>query len=250
MKRIDEVISKLGEIIEDAKENNDTAGYFAALYQKVTIRVKEGIENGFFDDGKRMEQFDILFAQRYIDAWEAYKEGEDMTLAWEKAFDLTREFKPIMLQHLLAGMNAHINLDLGIAAAQTQIHQNLNDLENDFKRINEVLSELVHEVQGSLSAIWPLLKVLLRWSGKVDDYLVDFSMELARDGAWRFAQAYHKASTDEKFGLLLNRDMKVSDNLKVVTQPGRFASFILRLVRFTEKGSVAEKIQHLQKSLI
>ena len=65
---IDEVISALEIIITDSEQNNDPAGYFAALYKKVAIRVKEGIASGYFDDGPRMEQLDVVFAKRYLHA--------------------------------------------------------------------------------------------------------------------------------------------------------------------------------------
>ena len=72
---IDEVIEILGKIITASENNNDPLGYFAALYQKVTIKVKEGIENNFFDDGPRMEKLDVVFANRYIDAYYSYQEN-------------------------------------------------------------------------------------------------------------------------------------------------------------------------------
>lgn len=40
---IDEIIQSLDKIIEWAKKDKRRFGYFAALYRKVTIRVKEGI---------------------------------------------------------------------------------------------------------------------------------------------------------------------------------------------------------------
>src|SRR5690606_12551437 len=91
------------------------------------------------------------------------------------------------LQHLLLGMNAHINLDLGIAAAEISTKENIHQLKNDFIKINEILSAQVDEVQFGLSSIWNPLKKILSKTGKFDNYLVDFSMKIARDGAWNFA---------------------------------------------------------------
>ena len=246
VKAIDEVIRKLDLIIQDAETHNDPAGYFAALYQKVTIKVKEGIANGYFDDGARMEQLDILFAKRYIDAWRAYKLCDRMSASWKKAFDQGPRYWPIVLQHLLVGMNAHINYDLGIAAAEISKGKELDDLHDDFNRINTILSELVHEVQDNLSSVWPMLKYLLKLTGKVDDYLVDFSMKLARDGAWKFASEYFNVKESEKAAFLLQRDQRISKIVKVVTEPGPIAAVILVIVRLTERGTVREKIQKLK----
>lgn len=87
---IDDVISALDEIIKDAEKNNDPLGYFAALYQKVTVIVKQGINNQDFDDNPRMEKLDVVFAKRYIDALIAWKSGEPVTHSWEKTFSLRK----------------------------------------------------------------------------------------------------------------------------------------------------------------
>jgi hypothetical protein len=243
---IDEIIILLESIVADSEKNSEPMGYFAALYLKVTIKVKEGIVSGYFNDGLRMEQLDIAFAKRYLDAYYAYRLSQNTTKSWKAAFDLTYSHWPIVLQHLLMGMNAHINLDLGIAAAQISKGKNLADLENDFNKINEILSELVHEVESDLSWIWPALKYILKWSGKIDDYLVDFSMKLARDGAWKFANQLAQIPENEMESALIVRDQKVADKVHVFLQPGRMAALTLKVIRLTERGSVSEKILSLR----
>ncbi|WP_159517722.1 DUF5995 family protein [Sunxiuqinia indica] len=245
---VDEVIDTLEHIIQECIQNNDPSGYFAALYQKVTIKVKEGIENNYFDDGERMEQLDVLFANRYIEAWMAYKSKSPMTLSWQKAFDLSTNYWPIVLQHLLMGMNAHINLDLGIAAAEVSREKKIADLQDDFNRINEILSSLVHDVQDDLSAVWPALKFILKWTGKVDDYLVDFSMKLARDGAWKFGNKFFSTTNSDVAACLKDRDLRVAEKTSVILQPGLIASAVLAIVRLTERGTVSEKIGKLKRT--
>ena len=244
---IDEIIILLESIIVDSEKNNEPMGYFAAIYQKVTIKVKDGIVSGLFDDGPLMEQLDVAFAKRYLEAYSAYRLNQNTTKSWTAAFDLSSSRWTIVLQHLLMGMNAHINLDLGIAAAHISKGKNLADLENDFNKINEILSELVHEVENDLSWIWPALKYLLKWSGKIDDYLVDFSMKLARNGAWKFANQLAMIPENEFESALAARDQKVANKVHVILQPGWFATFILKVIRLTERGSVSEKIQSLRK---
>jgi hypothetical protein len=239
---IDQIIGLLDEIIAESETNNNTAGYFAALYQKVTVKVREGIANKLFDDGARMEQLDVVFAGRYLDAWLAWKKNEPVTESWRKTFELSDQYWPIVLQHLLMGMNAHINLDLGIAAAEVSKDKNIADLENDFNRINQILSSLVHEVEEDLSAVWPFLKYILKWSGKIDDYLVDFSMKRARDGAWEFANSLSGLSQPELETAIAERDRRVAAKTDVVLKPGLIATLTLRIIRLTEWGTVKEKI--------
>lgn len=243
---IDEVIEALDGIIKRSEDNNDTAGYFAALYRKVTARVKLGIINNEFEDGARMEQLDVLFANRYIDAYVAWKNDQPVTASWKKAFDITTNYWPIVLQHLLMGMNAHINLDLGIAAAAVSNGKNILALQNDFNKINTILSSLVTEVQNELADIWPRLKWILQRTRNVDDFMVDFSMQLSREGAWQFAVSIAGKSGASLDALIAARDTKVAEKSKIVTYDGFWASLILGIIRLGERGTVKQKIEKLK----
>jgi len=89
---IDDVINQLNAIVDWSKQNNSRMGYFAALYRKVTIQVKKGIEDDFFDDGPRMERLDVIFANRYIHACYQHQTGKTPTQAWVRAFDETERW--------------------------------------------------------------------------------------------------------------------------------------------------------------
>ncbi|NIV03062.1 MAG: hypothetical protein GWN59_00020, partial [Calditrichae bacterium] len=184
---IEEVIRSLDKIIEWSKENNSRLGYFAAIYRKVTLRVKEGIQNEEFEDGHRMERLDVIFANRYLEAVEQYFSSGKLTNCWTLAFDTSKKWRPIVLQHLLLGMNAHIELDLGIAASETVSREELPALKRDFLTINEILASLVNQLQRELARIWPFLKLLDRLAGNIDESLANFGMKMSRGRAWDVA---------------------------------------------------------------
>ena len=242
---LDEVLETLDGIIKRSEDNNDTAGYFAILYRIVTARVKLGIANNEFADGPRMEKLDVIFASRYIDAYFAWKNNQPLTASWKKAFDITTDYWPIVLQHLLMGMNAHINLDLGIAAAQVSANNNINDLQDDFNRINLILSSLVTGVQNCLAKIWPGLKWILQRTKNVDDFMIDFSMQLSREGAWKFALCIAGRTGAELDGLISERDKIVAAKSKIITHDGFIVSLILGIIRLGEHGTVKQKIEKL-----
>jgi hypothetical protein len=242
---IDQVIKLLDEIISESEKNNNPLGYFAALYRNVTIKVKEGIQTNFFDDGPRMEKLDIVFAKRYLDAYYASQNKEKVTKSWQKAFEQSTDFWPIVLQHLLIGMNAHINLDLGIAAAEISKNKNINDLENDFNKINEILSSLVNDVQNDLAEMWPTLRKILQKTKNADDFMVDFSMKLARDGAWKFALLVSETPENSFQQIIEARDLKVAEKTELVINPGFWAGIIFRIIRLGERGNVGKRIRQL-----
>ncbi|WP_046758937.1 DUF5995 family protein [Kordia jejudonensis] len=244
---IDEVISFLDLIIEENKEIPNTMGYFAALYQKVTCKVKEGIETDFFDDNPRMEQLDVIFANRYLQAYTEYKNGVSPSTSWQVAFDKADDYWFIVLQHLLLGMNAHINLDLGIAAAEVMKGKNIQDLKDDFDKINVILGELVHDVEEELSLIWRTLAKILKVTREFDTIIIDFSMKLARDGAWKYATSLANAPETNWPQLIANRDERVADKVKLVIDPGFIGKLILKIIRLEERGSIKTKIEILEK---
>ncbi|MBW1297618.1 DUF5995 family protein [Aquimarina litoralis] len=242
---IEDVITSLDDIIATSKEENNPLGYFAALYRRVTIRVKEGIEEDLFEDGERMETLDVVFAKRYIDAYTVYQKSKPVTDSWKIAFDVSEKYWPIVIQHLLVGINAHINLDLGIAAAKISQGKNIDDLKGDFDKINEILASLVTEVENDLAEIWPTFRKMLKRLGNVDNFLINFSMELARDGAWQFAKDLANSSNDTFDTMISDRDQKVTDKAFIITNPGWKIRIVLGIMRIAERGSVSDKIHKL-----
>jgi hypothetical protein len=185
---IDEVIDRLDEILRWAVAENSRIGYFSALYRGITDRIRQDIAEGRFEDGPRMELFDVTFANRYLEALEKYRSGEDPSRSWLFAFESAGGTRPVILQHLLLGINAHINLDLGIAAAEISKGSDLDALKGDFYAINETLAERVEEVQDQLARVSPLIFLLKHVDPNADRAIINFSITRARDQAWTVAE--------------------------------------------------------------
>ncbi len=242
---IDEVIRNLEHIIAITRREGNRLGYFPALYRKVTLEVAKGIQQGRFDDGERMERLDVIFANRYLDAIEAHQRGGVPARCWRIAFDAAHDWWPIVLQHLLLGINAHINLDLGIAAATTCPDSSLPALKEDFDRINEILASLVDGVKGDLTAVWPMLSLLDRVSGSIDDAVINFSMAKARNSAWNVAQTLAAKPASQWPALISQLDDRVAFLARRVRHPGWLQGTVLRAIRIGERGSVSEVIDLL-----
>lgn len=185
---IDDVISSLDAIIEGAREEHNRIGYFAALYRRITRAVQDGIGQNKFSDGARMERLDVTFAQRYLDAVTAYRTGGKISQCWKVAFEAINDDSRLILQHLLAGINAHINLDLGIAAAEVSPGDQLPGLKSDFDAINAVLASQVSAVEDEMSAVSPLVKNLSLIGLKTETTIINFNIDLARRSAWFAAE--------------------------------------------------------------
>src|SRR5271166_5033263 len=157
LQTIDEVVSALDTIVQQSYENASRLGYFAALYRRVTRAVRYGITNGRFQNGPLMEKLDVAFASRYLDALATFQAGGTATRSWMLAFRGCDDDNHLILQQLLSGMNAHINLDLGIAAAQVSPGDQLPQLKPDFDEINALLAGQVGTVEAEIATVSPLI---------------------------------------------------------------------------------------------
>ncbi len=234
-KTINEVIQNLDHMIDRALREQSPRGFFAALYKMVTIRIKEGIARGEFEDGARMEKLTLLLANRYLDAYGEWMQGAKPTAAWRLAFEATEQWTPVTMQHLLLGLNAHINLDLGIAAAKATSKAKQPALKNDFDQINAILGELTGRVQEELERIWPPL-ALANLLPFVDAFL-NFSLQHASDGAWAFAQALADTPKEDWEGLIRHRDHRVARLGQELHKPSPLVRAAMLPVRLGEPNT-------------
>ena len=162
-----------------------------------------------------------------------------------EAFTVTGRWSPVVLQHLLLGINAHINLGLGIAAAQTVSAAELPGLRNDFDRINAVLAGLVSDVQTELAQIWPTLRFFTRYLGNTQTVVINFSMEKVGDRAWSVAEQLAPLGRREQEAVIAQLDREVARFARVSRNPGVVLGTVTRAVRLGERGSVRRKIDFL-----
>lgn len=226
---IDGVIDALQKIIDDSIATNSRTGYFAALYYKVTAAVRDGIASGQFQNGPRMEKFDVLFANRYLEAYYNWKNNLPLTASWQYAFAETPKRGVLVLQHLLLGMNAHINLDLGIVAVQAAGSEPFADIQVDFNSINSIISALTYQVLNEISRVSPLLSLLGLHSGDSTSALIQFSIDNARDGAWCFAEDLLKTTGDAYQTTVTKRDQTIQTLAQSITT----AKGLMRLTIWT-----------------
>ncbi len=243
---IDEVIFQLEQIIAYCEINNSPAGYFAVLYHKVTCRVKECINNKDFEDGIRMEKLDVAFAARYLSAFYLWLDGKPTSASWKVAFDSVADRSALVIQHLLLGMNAHINLDLGIATGIIMKGVLLEGIHNDFTTINSILAAMIDNIEGCLTEINPLMKLLDLKVFKYDEMLVDFSIATARDGAWSFAEDLSLKENADYDDCIRARDERIQQLGASIARPrGFLLRTIVKLIMLFEKKNVTDVIKKL-----
>jgi hypothetical protein len=245
---IDEVLTELDQIILRARNDRKRIGFFATLYRNVTIKVKEGITAGLFEDGPRMEKLDVTFANRYLAALESFRRGEPLSRCWLTSFRLAATWSPIILQHLLTGMNAHINFDLGITAQTVAPGSQLASLENDFNQINNILGSMIIKVRSDIEEVSPWIKLLDRYASQTEDQMINFSLGKARASAWLVAQMVNSTPANQLARELSILDDGVAMLGALIGSPKEWLiSLGLHVIRIRESNDVQQVIDVLSQ---
>lgn len=194
-----------------------------------------------------MVRLDVVFANRYLQAWHARQAGQPTTRSWQRAFEAA-DRPHIILQHLLLGINAHINLDLAIAAAQTAPGGSIHALATDFNRINDVIGSLAGSMQNRLANLCPPMHLLSQLAAGREKAVLNFSIAKARQAAWANAvilaeltepDDQHIAHMDQVVALLATR----------IEQPGGWTRWLLPIIRWWEEKDVEKAAAELAKPL-
>lgn len=234
----------LEEVVAQAIKESDPHGIFSALYLQMTRRVSQGIDEGLFDDGERMDRFDTLFANRYFTALSQRRAGEEPTRSWRVAFEGAEERDNIALQHMLLGVNAHINFDLPIAAADTAPGA-IGDLQDDFERINTIISTLLDEAQEVLNEASRGMRLIDLLGGDVDEWLATFSIQKMRAHAWEEATALVGLSPERRARAVRASDRRIANLGRLITRPPRILQAAVELIRLGERGRTVAIIEGL-----
>jgi hypothetical protein len=243
---IDEVIGHLDTVIEDSRQQDDYTGCFAALYRAVTVEVRDRCAvGGYFDDDERMRQLDVVFANRYFNAYTKFRAGEKPSHCWRVSFKAAQRRRHLLIQHLLLGINAHIGLDLGVAAAEvggSQLHGSFHD---DFDRINALLAEMLDNVQKKINRLSPLMGLIDRWFRNSDEALGNFQIGIARDGAWQLAETLAVEGRDGWPLAIAARDRAVAAFGEKLVNPGWRLEVAIWLARLFEVREVDKVVDGL-----
>lgn len=205
---IDGVIANLQDIIDDCIATQSRLGYFAALYKRMTEAVRDGMKTGRFQDNARIEALDVTFANRYLTTRDQFVAGELRGVCWLQAYGAAQSDQHTVLQQLLIGINPHIMIDLGVAAARTCPGDTLAGLATDFATINSVIYGLMHTVDAEIDALSPTMAWIDHVIGPFKDKAIFDGMEAGRKSSWGFAQSLAYTSLPDQCFAIGTRDLE------------------------------------------
>jgi hypothetical protein len=210
---IDGVIDCLQAIVDDSLQRGSRLGYFAALYKRMTISIRDGIRAGKFQDGP----------------------------TWLQAYQASTQDRYTILQQLLIGINPHVMIDLGVAAARTCPGDQLPGLQHDFNMINHVIGSLFPIVDAQLDDLSPVEHFIDHsFLGRIKDQAINAAIDEGRRSSWGFAVSLANLDLPAQAIAIGQRDLRARDlGTLILLDPLR------SLVRKYESQDVRKNIQVL-----
>ncbi len=177
----------------------DRRGVFVTAYLTITKAVEAQCDAGGFLDPGWVRTYLIAFGTLYRDALQrdalartagGTASGVRVPKSWRVSFDAARAGRGWVIQHLMLGVNAHINHDLALALLMAGIERDRAARYADHTAVNLVLERATRTLKTEVATKWaPVLEQLDHAAGTLDDEVTGFSIAKARDHAWAMAVA-------------------------------------------------------------
>jgi len=150
------VIARMQQRLHELPEDLAHRRIFLSTYLRTTRAVGDAIDLARFEDPAWVGDWDVKFAELYLQAHDADLDGGVVTRPWRLAFDAPPDLPA--LRHVLLGINAHVNYDLPQALLAVISDDDFVDpflmdrRRRDHERIDGVLAERVGAEDDELAA--------------------------------------------------------------------------------------------------
>lgn len=190
------VVQRMTTLTQQWEVAHDRRAIFLGCYTLMTCNMLDAIDAGRFHDGGWVSRLLHRFADYYFEALAAYEQQPAAAPpVWQLAHDMTRREHVMTIQHLLLGVNAHINFDLIFSLADLlepewdQLDEDARDKRHaDHTQVNIIIGETIDRVQDTiLEPRSPWLDIFDRLLGPVDEWLTSRLIAGWREAVWREA---------------------------------------------------------------
>ncbi|OGO25423.1 MAG: hypothetical protein A2W33_02855 [Chloroflexi bacterium RBG_16_52_11] len=187
------VVARMQLLIDQWEAIPDQRRIFLSCYLMMTSNMLLAIEQREFLDSAWVDNLLHRFAEYYFVALEAYE--QDPAAAppvWQLAHNTARDPDTQVLQKLLVGVNAHINYDLVLTLVEllesewaVLSEDQRAERYADYCHVNEVIGQTIDAVQDQvLEPGLPLLDILDRFLGPIDEFLISNLINHWRETVW------------------------------------------------------------------
>lgn len=200
------VVQRMSALVQHWETVSDRRAIFLGCYTLMTRNMLDAVEAGRFHDGAWVSRLLHRFADYYFDALEVYEQNPGASPhVWRLAHDAARRAEVLTVQHLMLGVNAHINFDLIFTLAELlepewdALPDDARDARHaDYLHVNTIIGETIDSVQDTiLEPRSPWLDVVDKLLGPVDEWLTSRLVTGWRGQVW--ADAIHLLTLRDKY---------------------------------------------------
>ena len=208
------VLTRMTTLVDQWEAAHDRRAIFLGCYRLMTCNMLDAIDAGRFQDDVWVANLLQRFADYYFDALTCHdRRHPDTPAVWQLAFDATRDEDVTTLQHLLLGVNAHINFDLVFTLVDQLAPEwaNLSVDQREQRRadhelVNRIIGETVDAVQDQvIDRHSPWYDFVDKLLGPVDEWLTSRLISRWREEVWENAVCYLEAATPAERAALRQR---------------------------------------------
>jgi hypothetical protein len=189
---VDAVVREMNQRFTPLARSCDHDAIFALAYLRTTEAYRATVANDprFFDDPTFVNRVDVVFADYYFSAYDAWHAGGAAPGAWAIAFKAADERLVSGPGNLLLGINAHVSRDLPfVMASLGLVRPDGSSRKPDHDRVNEILKRVVGPLLTELSRRFDPAFATTAENGTELDEEVLFQLLVAwRELAWRNAE--------------------------------------------------------------
>lgn len=199
------VLDRMQTLVDRWDACADQKSVFLRCYRMMTANMLVALDGQEFRDRAWVERLLHHFAGYYFDALAAYKQTpHEAPAAWQLAYDAACDPGLRPVQHLLLGVNAHINYDLVLTVADLlepewpHLTQDRRALRYaDHCHVNRVIARTIDAVQDEvLDPTMPSLGLIDALLGPLDEWLVARLITDWREDVWQNAARVLEAGPD------------------------------------------------------
>jgi hypothetical protein len=154
---MESITNKMRQLAEEWDAQNDDRAIFLHCYRMMTANMLVAVEQQRFRDNEWVNRLLHRFAEYYFEALTCYDCGETGPAIWQYTHQRAREGRLHTLQHLLLGVNAHINYDLVLtlheilAPEWPRLPASAKEVRyEDHCLVNTVIAETIDQVQDEV----------------------------------------------------------------------------------------------------
>lgn len=220
---------KMLRLAQEWDSQKDARAVFLHCYRLMTANMLVAIEQQRFHDNEWVSHLLHRFAEYYFEALTCYDCGDPAPEIWKYTHQRAREGRLHTLQHLLLGVNAHINYDLVLtlheilAPEWPQLAASAKkERYEDHCLVNTIIAESIDQVQDEVIEKYsPGMDWVDKLMGRLDEQLIAALIRRWRNQVWERALGFCScASAQNKKKLHQELESEVMETAKWIERVG------------------------------